>query len=53
MKYEEMYNKQIASIDAMLEKAKKTKEEACDLYALIYMRGWLKGITEELDKIIP
>lgn len=37
----------------MVEKTKKVKEENCDLYALIYMSGWLKGVVDDLDKIIP
>lgn len=53
MKYKETYNNQMAVIEAMVEKTKQTKEENGDLYALIYMRGWLKGIVDELDKIIP
>lgn len=40
-------------IEAMVEKTKKVKEENCDPYALIYMRGWLEGVVDDLDKIIP
>lgn len=53
MKYEETFNQEMASIEAMIEKTKQVKEENGDLYALIYMRGWLKGIVDDLDKIIP
>lgn len=53
MKYEETFKKQMAVIEAMVQKTKKVKEENCDLYALIYMRGWLKGVVDDLDKIIP
>lgn len=53
MKYEETFKKQMAVIEAMIQKTKKVKEENRDLYALIYMRGWLKGVVDDLDKIIP
>ena len=53
MKYEETFKQQMVGIEAMVEKTKKAKEENCDLYALIYMRGWLKGVVDDLDKIIP
>ena len=53
MEYEEAFKKQMAVIEAMVEKTKKGKEENGDLYALIYMRGWLKGVVDDLDKIIP
>ncbi len=53
MKYEETFKQQMAVIEAMVGKTKKMKEENCDLYALIYMRGWLKGVVDDLDKIIP
>ena len=53
MKYEETFKQQMAVIEAMVEKTKQAKEENCDLYALIYMRGWLNGIANDLDKIIP
>ena len=41
----------MAVIEAMVEKTKKMKEENCDLYALIYMRGWLKGVVDDLDNL--
>lgn len=53
MKYEETFKQQMAVIEAMVGKTKKMKEENGDLYALIYMRGWLKGVVDDLDKIIP
>ena len=53
MKYEETFKQQMAVIEAMVGKTKKMKEENCDLYALIYMRGWLKGVVDDLDRIIP
>lgn len=53
MEYEEAFKKQMAVIEAMVEKTKKVKEENGDFYALIYMRGWLKGVVDDLDKIIP
>lgn len=53
MKYEETFKQQMVVIEAMVEKTKKAKEENCYLYALIYMRGCLKGIVDDLDKIIP
>lgn len=43
----------MAVIEAMVGKTKKMKEENSDLYALIYMREWLKGVVDDLDKIIP
>ena len=48
MKYEETFKQQMVVIEAMVEKTKKVKEENGDLYALIYMRGWLKGIVQAL-----
>ena len=53
MKYEETFKLQMAVIEAMVRKTKKMKKENCDLYALIYMRGWLKGVADDLDRIIP
>lgn len=53
MKYEETLEQKMTSIKTMIEKTKQVKEENCDLYALIYMRGWLKGVVDDLDKIIP
>lgn len=53
MEYEEAFKKQMAVIEAMVEKTKQMKEENGDLYALIYMRGWLKGDVDDLDRIIP
>lgn len=52
MKYEETFKQQMAVIEAMVGKTKKMKEENCDLYALVYMRGW-KGVVDDLDRIIP
>lgn len=43
----------MAVIEAMVGKTKKMKEENSDLYALVYMRGWLKGVVDNLDRIIP
>lgn len=43
----------MAVIEAMVGKTKKMKEENCDLYALVYIRGWLKGVVDDLDRIIP
>lgn len=53
MIYEETFKQQMAVIEAMVEKTKQAKEEYCDLYALVYMRGWLKEVADDLDKIIP
>ena len=53
MKYEETFKQQMAVIEAMVGKTKKMKEENGDLYSLIYRRGWLKGVVDDLDKIIP
>lgn len=53
MEYEEAFKKQMAVIEAMVEKTKQMKEENGDLYTLIYMRGWLKGVVDDLDRIIP
>lgn len=53
MEYEIMFEQEMVSIKTLVENIDKVKEENCDLYALIYMRGWLKGIVEDLDKIIP
>ena len=53
MKYEETFKQQMVVIEAMVETTKNMKEENCDLYALIYMWGWLKGVVDDLDKIIP
>ncbi len=53
MEYEIMFEQEMVSIKTLVETIDKVKEENCDLYALIYMRGWLKGIVEDLDKIIP
>ena len=39
----------MAVIEAMVGKTKKMKEENGDLYSLIYMRGWLKVVYEELN----
>lgn len=53
MKYEETFKQQMAVIEAMVGKTKKMKEENGDLYALIYMRAWLKEVVEDLDKVLP
>lgn len=53
MKYEETFKQQMAVIEAMVGKTKKMKEENGGLYALIYMRAWLKEVVEDLDKVLP
>lgn len=53
MNYKETLEQKLASVESMVEKVKKTQKDNCDLYALIYMRDWMKGIVDDLDKIIP
>lgn len=49
MKYEETFKSEVASIEAMIFKAKQRKKEYGALNALIYMKEWLRVVYEELD----
>lgn len=49
MKYEETFKSEVASIKAMLYKAKQRRKEYGALNAMIYMKGWLKVVYEELN----
>lgn len=49
MKYEETFKSEVASIEAMLYKAKQRRKEYGALNAMIYMKGWLKVVYEELN----
>lgn len=49
MKYEETFKSEVASIEAMLYKAKQRRKEYGTLNAMIYMKGWLKVVYEELN----
>lgn len=49
MKYEETFKSEVASIEAMFYKAKQRRKEYGALNAMIYMKGWLKVVYEELN----
>lgn len=49
MKYEETFKSEVASIEAMLYKAKQRRKEYGALNAIIYMKGWLNVVYEELN----
>lgn len=49
MKYEETFKSEVASIEAMLYKAKQRRKEYGALNAIIYMKGWLEVVYEELN----
>lgn len=49
MKYEETFKSEVASIEAMIFKAKQRKKEYGALNALIFMKGWLEVVYEELN----